>query len=363
MEITTIFLKIRGLEAIEFDCPLDSPTLVELCRAWTGRASQPDLVMHLQLGEGEDDNLYFRLADLEGLESSLELPADYFLPGAEPSRERELAGKEAIGWDWQGWTRQNMAAGKDREALYRFLLDRGIDVADIEDVVGWRPAEPPPIPALDNREPVTPLQAGIADRYRFPSDYIELYEIPGFLSADEVAAVHTLVGEELYRSPVIGDNPVHPGRTSHTYRFTASDLAHPVLCRIRSQLSDMLGLETIWAEEMTSIVYREGEEFVTHRDYILDASLEFESPDGEIRQGQRMWSVLVYLTDATRGAGTHFHRLRHTFNPAPGTALLWNNLYPSGNPNPYTLHAGQRVGPQGKRVLTQMFRCPPAPPG
>jgi prolyl 4-hydroxylase len=42
-------------------------------------------------------------------------------------------------------------------------------------------------------------------------------------------------------------------------------------------------------------------------------------------------------------------------------AVIWNNLYPDGTPNPDTLHQGMPVKAGHKAIITKWFRKPPSP--
>jgi len=61
------------------------------------------------------------------------------------------------------------------------------------------------------------------------------------------------------------------------------------------------------------------------------------------RQGQRLVTVFVYLSDVVGGGCTHFPRLNLRSKPSKGCALLWYNLDGMGAPDELTLHAGEPV--------------------
>ena len=60
---------------------------------------------------------------------------------------------------------------------------------------------------------------------------------------------------------------------------------------------------------------------------------------------------MVYLNNVEAGGGTRFFEIHHTFMPAKGQAVVWNNLHRDGTVNPDTAHAGTPVQAGHKIII------------
>jgi len=98
------------------------------------------------------------------------------------------------------------------------------------------------------------------------------------------------------------------------------------------------------------------EEYKAHTDWFQPGTTDFLKHADDKSGGQRTWSVTVYLNDVVEGGHTDFVNIGFAVRPARGRAIFWNNLYPSGNPNPYALHQAKPVIQGRKYVLSQWFR-------
>jgi len=218
-------------------------------------------------------------------------------------------------------------------------------------------ALPIPIAERADRESIHPLSNTKIDRkYRLDNDYLELYVIERFLDENQCAMFEGMIGDNVQRSIVRGRYPIYEGRTSSTYRFANTGDMSSAVRALQHRVCGLLQSDMTLAEPLTCITYTESQQFRAHKDYFDDEGSIYQSCDGERRRGQRQWSVLIYLTEVQAGSGTRFHRIRQEFTPEQGTALIWNNLYPTGNPNHYSHHIGLPAGKEKKLVLTQMFR-------
>ena len=71
---------------------------------------------------------------------------------------------------------------------------------------------------------------------------------------------------------------------------------------------------------------------------------------------------MIYLNEPEAGGETRFVDVDLTVKPRLGTALFWNNLLPSGEPNNFTRHQGMPVTAGTKVIITKWFRMAPAAP-
>ena len=78
--------------------------------------------------------------------------------------------------------------------------------------------------------------------------------------------------------------------------------------------------------------------------------------------GNRLVSVLVYLSCACEGGETQFTSLGLSVTPTPGTALLWHNFDRKGVLDRRTLHCGRPVLAGEKWGMNIWFRQRPLTP-
>jgi prolyl 4-hydroxylase len=65
---------------------------------------------------------------------------------------------------------------------------------------------------------------------------------------------------------------------------------------------------------------------------------------------------MIYLNTTEAGGGTHFTAIDTILYPQAGRAVIWNNLYADGSPNPDTIHHGMPVERGTKVIITKWFR-------
>jgi prolyl 4-hydroxylase len=120
---------------------------------------------------------------------------------------------------------------------------------------------------------------------RMPANGMELYIVRDFLTLDECAAVIALIEANRVPSPVVGDAPVSPHRTSETCYLYPGQA--PVTA-VETKLDLLTGLEPRYGEALQGQRYAVGQEFKPHHDYF-----DTEQPywlDQVTMGGQRTWS-------------------------------------------------------------------------
>ena len=193
-------------------------------------------------------------------------------------------------------------------------LRRAIDIA------AWRQV---PAPVTLNEDPL--VQAA-----------------PGLLSAELCDALIAR-GKPLLR-PALIYNEQKGGNTAgqmrrHSgaplFRYTDMDL---VTEAVSNRVCALAGLPAANAEALQVLHYEVGEYFAPHVDF-LDPG--FEGHAATLRNnGQRVFTVLVYLNDDLEGGETEFLRLGLRHRGRKGDALVFRNVDAFGQPDPRTLHAG-----------------------
>ncbi|XP_055616103.1 prolyl 4-hydroxylase subunit alpha-1-like [Toxorhynchites rutilus septentrionalis] len=124
------------------------------------------------------------------------------------------------------------------------------------------------------------------------------------------------------------------------YRISKSawlkDDEHPYIRAIGQRVQDMTGLTMATAEELQVVNYGIGGHYEPHFDF---ARREETNAFKSLGTGNRIATVLFYMSDVTQGGATVFPSIRVALRPKKGTAAFWYNLHASGNGDYATRHA------------------------
>jgi prolyl 4-hydroxylase len=186
---------------------------------------------------------------------------------------------------------------------------------------------------------------------RVPSPRLDLFILRNFLNEADCAEMCDLIDAKRRPSTLADDQGIAHFRTSETCDL---DSGHPLVARIRQDLTDLTGIPLSHAEPLQGQRYAPGQEFRPHTDTF--------NPDGAdyflhcAEAGQRSWTAMLYLNQPEDGGATRFKAIGKIIQPETGKLILWNNLLPDGSSNDATLHQGMKVRRGTKYVLTQWFR-------
>ena len=186
---------------------------------------------------------------------------------------------------------------------------------------------------------------------RMPANSMELYIVRDFLTLDECAAVIALIEANRVPSPVVGDAPVSPHRTSETCYLYPGPA--PVTA-VESKLDLLTGLEPRYGEALQGQRYAVGQEFKPHHDFF-----DTQQPywlDQVTMGGQRTWSAMTFLNEPEAGGRTNYPTAGVMIAPKAGNLVIWNNMDEYGAPNSGSLHQGMPVEQGVKYVLTKWYR-------
>ncbi|XP_039040275.1 probable prolyl 4-hydroxylase 4, partial [Hibiscus syriacus] len=156
----------------------------------------------------------------------------------------------------------------------------------------------------------------------------------GFLTDLECDHLISLVKSELKRSAVAdnvsGESKLSEFRTSSgMFIAKAKD---PIVDGIEDKISTWTFLPEENGEGIQVLRYEHGQKYEPHYDYFVDKV-------NIARGGHRIATVLMYLTNVTKGGETVFPEAE-VLKPKRGDALLFFSLYPNAIPDPSSLHAG-----------------------
>ncbi|KAF8012704.1 hypothetical protein BT93_I0765 [Corymbia citriodora subsp. variegata] len=163
-----------------------------------------------------------------------------------------------------------------------------------------------------------------------------------------------------------GKNIESRGRTSSgTFLARGCD---KIIRDIEKRIADFTFIPVEHGEGLQILHYEVGQKFVPHYDYFRD---EY-NPNG----GQRIATVLMYLSDVEEGGETVFPAAKGTLSPVPwwnrlpgcgkgglsikpkmGDALLFWNVKPDGASDKSSLHGGCPVIKGNKWSCTKWLRA------
>jgi len=186
---------------------------------------------------------------------------------------------------------------------------------------------------------------------KVPSPRLTLFQLRGFLSAEQCAAYIARIDEERRPSTVSDSNGDDTYRTSETCDIPATD---PLSIAIDDLIGSIAGLDRIYGEPLQGQRYAVGQEFKAHTDYFEPTGADYQRYCA--LSGQRTWTFMVYLNEPIAGGTTRFKTIDKIIRPETGKLLAWNNRLEDGANNPATLHIGMKVRAGTKYVLTKWYR-------
>uniref|UniRef100_A0A1I8AHF3 procollagen-proline 4-dioxygenase n=1 Tax=Steinernema glaseri TaxID=37863 RepID=A0A1I8AHF3_9BILA len=158
------------------------------------------------------------------------------------------------------------------------------------------------------------------------------------MSDDEIEVIQELAKPKLNRATV--QNSVTGQLETASYRISKSawlkGYEHEVVDRVNQRIDLMTNLEQETAEELQIANYGIGGHYDPHFDFARKEEVKsFES----LGTGNRIATVLFYMSQPEMGGGTVFTELKTTVMPSHHDALFWYNLYRSGEGDLRTRHA------------------------
>jgi prolyl 4-hydroxylase len=160
-----------------------------------------------------------------------------------------------------------------------------------------------------------------------------------------------LVEAEIYDPD--GGTTTSSKRTNRHARFDLQT-SNIVVLLIQQAVAQTVGMDLAMCEAGSVLCYRPGEEAGEHYDF-LDPAVPAYAQDIQAG-GQRIATGLVYLNDDYEHGATEFPRLGLSHTGLQGSALVFTNLEPSGEPDLRTEHAGRPPAGGSKWVLSCFVR-------
>jgi prolyl 4-hydroxylase len=218
---------------------------------------------------------------------------------------------------------------------------------------GLPPAVAVPDPALDE----APLYLDAGDRRVYVVQ--AMYEprvvvFGGLLSDDECEALVELAKPRLARSLTVatdtGGEEVNQDRTSSGMFFQRGE--NELVQRIEARIARLVNWPIENGEGLQVLHYTPGTEYKPHYDYFDPA--QPGTPTILKRGGQRVATIVMYLSEPEKGGGTVFPDVHMEVAPKRGNAVFFS--YERPHPSTKTLHGGSPVTAGEKWIATKWLR-------
>lgn len=271
--------------------------------------------------------------------------------------------------EWKDWIDSNVAYGVNKDVIFRILLDNGFDYEAIRNKLKHEPSVS--IDQINN--PWLPIQQCstieegaihegdehkivnqtiyLPNAHRINTNWAEIYVVDNFLNEQECQQLVNLIKKEKLSPSRIGHLGIINTSIRSSQTCYLNECNDPFVDDINTRICRYLGISPAYSESIQAQHYQVGEEYKPHHDYLGPEEL---NPSSD-RQRQRTWTFLIYLNDTEQGGNTRFLNLDLSFTPKQGRAVIWNNLYPDGAPNPYTLHQAMPVEIGEKTIINKWF--------
>jgi len=362
---------LREMDPLELACKESNPVLLTLFKAMLNNQSANTPVngevIYLQIQDPYPKALYLNSSQIIAIETNPPVNSGLLeeLIHVVPNTETKSWSRLSPVFDdsWKFWIWNNINRGCSRDGVFKHLIEAGFEYDQVSNELNYQPAIP-----LDKIESTLTVEAPNQEDYFIPNatrlknEKIELYTVECFLNSDECEQLIDIMSRDLAPSTTVDSSKPegigqHESRTSQTSFFNKQYDPDNLAAEIRQRICKLMRINPDFCENIQGHMYNIGEEYQSHYDWFEPGSPEYETHASEERGGQRTWSVLVYLNDVERGGETRFVNLDENVTPQQGKIIIWNNLYPSGQPNPDVIHHALPAESGRKAVLSMWFRA------
>ncbi|GAB6023810.1 hypothetical protein CHUAL_008556 [Chamberlinius hualienensis] len=183
----------------------------------------------------------------------------------------------------------------------------------------------------------------------------------------EIELIKSIATPNLQRSTVVGTQGnwrvVSDTRTSqNTWLYMQTVQQHEMLMKLYKRLNIITGLKADdeqSAEALQVANYGVGGHYVPHYDYLFQLTPLDElvgADPNDLIMGDRMATLMFYLSDVSRGGATAFPKMGAAVWPKKGSAAFWFNLKQNGHGDSMTLHGACPVLHGSKWVANKWIR-------
>jgi prolyl 4-hydroxylase len=264
--------------------------------------------------------------------------------------------------EWQHWIRHNLERGCEPGSMLQIMIrDGNFDAWLAQAAIGEATGNPADAPKLRDMPFVDTSVNTVQTPDRtvnvllaMKSPRIVLFG--NVLSGEECDSLLDYCTERLQRSPVVGDadgeTQVHAHRTSRGAMLQRGE--SELVQRIETRLAALVRWPVERGEGLQVLRYERGNEYRPHFDWF---NPDLPGPRKHLeRGGQRVGTIITYLSDVEEGGATSFPNIGLEVQPRKGCAVFFANTDANGVPDQQTLHAGEPVVRGVKFIATKWLR-------
>ncbi|XP_065087102.1 prolyl 4-hydroxylase subunit alpha-1-like [Ochlerotatus camptorhynchus] len=156
------------------------------------------------------------------------------------------------------------------------------------------------------------------------------------ISDKEVDKIIDLTKPTLSRSMVGDSNSKEVSKQRTSQNGWLADTDNPLVKKISVRTVDMTGLDIKSFESLQVNNYGIGGFYLPHYDWVKTNGSE--EPYKDMGLGNRIATLMFYLSDVEQGGATVFPNIGVGMFPKKGSAIFWYNLLPDGTGDERTLH-------------------------
>ena len=271
---------------------------------------------------------------------------------------------------WQDWLTNNVVAGCIDEDLIKTMLENSFDEQFAKaalsvvrsmtervreanpNLLNEYKSAPLGLPATGNKIRAADREVHIVFSLNNPNIAV----IDGILSDQECEKLIALSAGKLRRSEVVdrstGGHQTSKVRTSEGTHFQRAENA--IVERLEQRIAAITGAPVLHGEPLQILHYGLGGEYLPHHDFFdpVDPGSAVHLTNG----GQRVATMVIYLSDVDAGGGTGFPDIELTVRPKRGSAVYFEYCNGASQTDPRLLHAGLPVTKGEKWIATKWLR-------
>ena len=179
-----------------------------------------------------------------------------------------------------------------------------------------------------------------------------LYVFDDVLTPEECEEIINLSEDNMKKSTTVGEE-VEGYRTSWN-TFLAKERKEEIILKTNLITEVLTSLPIKNQEDICVVRYEKGEEYKEHFDWLVEDNSQ-EGKDELKRGGDRVFSVMFYLSEDFEEGGTLFLGPNIEVKPKTGRCVIWRN-YLNGEPNRDSKHAGLPVKNGIKYIAVKWVR-------
>ncbi|MBY0404126.1 MAG: 2OG-Fe(II) oxygenase [Cyanobacteria bacterium] len=183
-----------------------------------------------------------------------------------------------------------------------------------------------------------------------------IYHLENFLTEAECDNLIEVAVPKMKRSvtvdPETGESFEIDQRTSSSAFFLVGE--NIPVNQVESKIARLLQRPPRFAEGLQILNYKIGQEYQPHFDY-FDPKLKGSIRCME-RGGQRVATLIMYLSNPEAGGETFFPDAKVSLFPKKRDGILFYNLHPNGSLDPLTLHGSRPITSGEKWAATKWIR-------